>query len=113
VVWPAVYLDALVCLQVPYTDRAVAGASDALVFVELATVDAIRVAVQVDGSGSTSLPPLVDCASCRVHLLPFLRRGGLAVRLLSYAGATHQDRCGRNVDLRLIRAEEDVAPDVT
>ena len=81
----AVDLDALVRLQIPHADRSIAGACDALVLVKLAAVDAVCVAIEIDSSGSASLPPLVDRASCRVHLFPVLRRRGLAVCLLANA----------------------------
>lgn len=112
VVGPAVDAQALVRGEVPDADGAVARARDGLGLVELAAVDAVRVAVEIDGGRRAGPPAAVDDAAGLEHLLPVL--GGRRVRAshAAHAAAAHVDGRGRDVHLGLELAQEDVAPDV-
>ena len=108
----AVDLEALVRLEIPDADGAVAGAGDSLALVKLAAVDAVGVAVQVDGGRVASLPPLVDLSPSREHALPLLPRRRVSVDGLANTGTSHLNGLGRYMDLWFVLSEENIAPDV-
>ena len=81
-----------------------------LVLVELAAVDAVCVAVEVDGSRCSGLPSAVDCASRSEHLFPVLGRRWVATRHLASTQAAHLYRRRGDVYFGFVFAQENVSP---
>ena len=102
-------LKALVGVDVPNTNCAVARSSDDLLLIELNTVDRVGVTGQVDTLAAliATSPVLVDTSSSVVHQFPMLHR---LVRESS-AGATDLDRCRRHISLLLVLSKVLSTPD--